>query len=484
MYRAIVVDDEPFMLEGMRLMIRWADCGFQLIGEAATAQDALRLAEETRPDLVITDIRMPGLLGTELAEELSRRHPDTMLIFFSGYRDFSYAQAAIRTHVFDYLLKPIDPDEVHKTLRRACEELDKRRAGQRKPLKMPREHVLRRLAYGDDSAETLRQCGEALSIAEDETICCAVLEADAALLADAPSGASDMTMFALTGTLTGLMHRGAAGAEAFARYANAALNRRAPTALGVGMPGVGAVGFRQSVRQAMEALGPWCRIERGARLYRPYEKELAVWLYDTEQIALVEALKRRDAARVTRIATKLETLCRERMPDAQYLRVMAKDIETSLPGDEHVAALRRLWKDETLEGEAWLGAFAACLRGLVGRENDAREPASVRRALQCIEDEYARDLTVGDVAARLYVNAAYLGHLIRKHTGATFHQHLLRARVRHACRLLRQTAMPIGEVALSVGFSDVDYFSAQFRGQMGVPPLVYRNAVESEAARP
>lgn len=122
----MIVDDEPFMLEGMRLMIDWAGCGFELCGEASSAQEALRLMDTLRPHLLITDVRMPGMLGTDLAAIVSHYHPEVILLFFSVFRDFAYAQSAIRAHAFGYLVKPIDAQEVHETLRRVRQELDAR----------------------------------------------------------------------------------------------------------------------------------------------------------------------------------------------------------------------------------------------------------------------------------------------------------------------------------------------------------------------
>jgi two-component system response regulator YesN len=152
LYRAVIVDDEPFMLEGMRLMIDWQGCGFTLCGEASTAREALRLIDTVRPHLLITDVKMPGMLGTDLAVIVHHYHPETALLFFSGYRDFAFAQSAIRSQAFGYLVKPIDKDEVHQTLHEVKKELDRRsREGQEEGERLPflRDHVLRRIATGE-----------------------------------------------------------------------------------------------------------------------------------------------------------------------------------------------------------------------------------------------------------------------------------------------------------------------------------------------
>ena len=76
--------------------------------------------------------------------------------------------------------------------------------------------------------------------------------------------------------------------------------------------------------------------------------------------------------------------------------------------------------------------------------------------------------SMGGIAEKLHLNPAYLGQLVRRYTGATFHRQLLDTRLEHACVLLRQTSLPVGEIAMDVGFRDVDYFSQQFRGRLGM----------------
>lgn len=495
MYRAIVVDDEPFMLEGMRLMIRWSDCGFELVGTAGTAQDALKLIEQVKPELVITDIRMPGLLGTDLAELLHKEHPEIVLLFFSGYRDFSYAQAAIRSHVFGYLLKPIDSDEVHEVLSRIKDTLDERRAQQNKPAQpLLREHVLRRLAFGDDSQETLEQCAKLLHILPNETVYCAAITSEYSLTPDYSQlesllGAAGAVCFALAPELLGVMLRSDAKTLPLERLKQ--MMRKSQNAdlyIGAGCPGTGAVGFKQSLRQAMAALGPWYQLDDGLRRYRPYEKGLAVWLYNAEQIALVEAIKHRDTALVDTLLHKLGDLYREHKPELFYLRVMAKNMETVLSestDEQATAAFYKLWQSESLTGEEWITVYSNCVRDAMkdqGAQAD-ETPEPVRQVLKYIEKEYAGNASIGEIAKRLYLNPAYLGQLVRKHTGETFHHHLLSIRMQKACALLRQTSLPLSQIASEVGVRDVDYFSQQFRAYMDMSPNTYRSAVPKGGER-
>ena len=141
MYRAIVVDDEPLAREGMRILVNWGSAGFQLVGEASDAAEAIRLIEEQHPHLVFLDVQMPGMDGRGLAQRIYAEHSDILIAFLSGHSIFDYAQAAISVQALCYLLKPIDSEEIERELRAAGAMLKAReRQSQDAPAPQMPEH--------------------------------------------------------------------------------------------------------------------------------------------------------------------------------------------------------------------------------------------------------------------------------------------------------------------------------------------------------
>jgi len=124
MYKALIVDDEPSVLEGLRIMIPWDTVGFEICAEAQNAQEALLKVEEHRPHLLITDIRMPFKSGLDLIDEVRRMNLDIVFVILSGYSEFAYAQEAIRQGVSHYILKPLDRDEIISVLQEIKTKLD------------------------------------------------------------------------------------------------------------------------------------------------------------------------------------------------------------------------------------------------------------------------------------------------------------------------------------------------------------------------
>ena len=111
-FHVLIVDDEPIIRQGLRNTINWTELGFLICGEAGTGEEAIEKIEKLKPDLVLLDIRMPRMTGTELMEIVRKKGFNGYFIILSGYSDFKYAQTALHFGASFYLTKPIDDDEL------------------------------------------------------------------------------------------------------------------------------------------------------------------------------------------------------------------------------------------------------------------------------------------------------------------------------------------------------------------------------------
>lgn len=119
MLKVIIVDDEPYIVQGLSMIIDWNTAGYEIIGTANDGEEALELIKSMDPDLVITDIKMPIMTGLELLEKVRvEKITDANFVILSGYNDFEYAKTAIRFGSIDYLVKPIDKEELLGVLER------------------------------------------------------------------------------------------------------------------------------------------------------------------------------------------------------------------------------------------------------------------------------------------------------------------------------------------------------------------------------
>ena len=111
-YKVMLVDDEEDVAQAIMRKLNWEEMGFDTPRYAHNGLEALEFAEELRPDIVMSDIKMPYMDGMELARNLKRLYPNIRIIFFSGFDEFEYAKEAIRLEAEEYILKPIDADEL------------------------------------------------------------------------------------------------------------------------------------------------------------------------------------------------------------------------------------------------------------------------------------------------------------------------------------------------------------------------------------
>ena len=123
--KILLVDDELHVIRAIRQLVPWEDLGISQVLEADSGRAALTVLQQESPEIVITDVVMQDLTGLELMQILQQRHPETKVIVMSGYSDFEYVHSTLLSGGIDYLLKPLDPQQLVRTIRRAVDAWEK-----------------------------------------------------------------------------------------------------------------------------------------------------------------------------------------------------------------------------------------------------------------------------------------------------------------------------------------------------------------------
>ena len=125
MFKVLIIDDEEIIREGLRTVIDWESLQCKVIGEAVDGDEGLEMVSRAKPDIVFTDIRMPGLNGLEMISKIKECKYGCKIIILSGFRDFEYAQQAVKLGAFRFLVKPTNTQEIVRSIEEAITELKK-----------------------------------------------------------------------------------------------------------------------------------------------------------------------------------------------------------------------------------------------------------------------------------------------------------------------------------------------------------------------
>ncbi|SFT13669.1 response regulator [Paenibacillus sp. BC26] len=520
MRKAILVDDEMFARKGLVGLIPWESCGFQIVGEAEDGEEALALIERQMPDLVITDIRMPVLDGLELIQTVQERISKAIkFIIISGYGDFKYAQQAVRYGVHDYLLKPIDENELMETLTRINEMLDERPPWQEGGKLLFQISLFEQLLAGKSDEKLLADASQFLGLPMNKPLRYVAFE-----LNNVPSHLSEDEKIEQIGevkeVVLKVLNRYMPGKEPFIyipspyglgflipsdqgpdwvkRLADDLSRAMAGRSEGVSRVYVGERinGLDQvkaSYTSAMETMKyKFAQAPKEAILYDDIKGMVLQYkeIEQTQYAELMERLEEHDSEAITKLVDAMFAAFREQGFALESMRASisrcvhgATRIIQTMQGDENkLAAFNPIvhWYSEprTLEGVKGLlmafltecTAYMASLRTKIGK-------GEIGKIKSYIESNYASNISLKSIAKLFYMNPVYLGQLFKKSYGMYFNEFLLQIRIQEAKSQLRQTDKKIYEIAANVGFGNADYFVCQFEKVEGKTPTEYKNAM-------
>ena len=139
MLGVVIIDDEQVICDLIRSLVHWDQQGLTFLGAAHDGFSAMELIQEKKPDIGVIDIRIPGMDGIEVIEKARKVSPGTRFIVVSGYREFDYARQACSLYVSEYLVKPIDEDELNAALGKICRERALEQAGREEQEKLAQQ---------------------------------------------------------------------------------------------------------------------------------------------------------------------------------------------------------------------------------------------------------------------------------------------------------------------------------------------------------
>ena len=521
LYRVLLVDDEEDIREGISRKMDWLGLGFSLVGEAANGQDALELAESLRPDVILTDIKMPFMDGLELCRILTDRLPAARFVVFSGFDAFEYAKQAIQMNVVEYILKPINADELSAVLRRLKDQLDRERA-ERRNVELLRSRymenlpVLRELFYanlldgriepgtereraahldidlqGEEWAVGLAYIGsdrrDALSTLSVQKLLEESLTADRCRLTLYNDWVAVIVSLTESFTIYDLIRVLDRVCTLAASYLGLTLT------VGVGAPCKELSGMARSAAEARTALEYRSMVGRGQVIYigdlEPDGGQVLTF-EEADERTLTAAVRLGSEQEVRDAAAALAGKIREANPSAGQYNLFLMELVTHLMkmtrrsgvGVEEVfgTGFSLPIQDSALpsleELEDWCAERYLRFRTLIRRRQTDSAGQTVETAKEYIRQHYAEsDLSVEKLCAYLHLSSTYFSTLFKRETGTSFTAYVTTVRMEAAAEAIRGTEEKTYLIAQRCGYEDPNYFSYVFKRHFGVTPTKYRS---------
>ena len=418
LYTVVVADDEDELREAVCTMIPWQDHGFCLLGSASNGLDALQLVEKHGPDLLLTDIRMPFISGIELARQVREVRPATNIAFLSGYDDFQYAKQAIQYNIISYMLKPLTMEGLGAELRNIRQKIDAQYA-------MFRQTAPRTCGPDQRTAMLLPLVLDDYAELEGE----AQAEAYARQCGLLRDGEDRPCYTVMVSTL---LDEG--GGNRTEPSFVASVDRLAAKYLR-------GVSFFSSGKVISVLLGN----------PSDFDEYLHILADEIPQMAerVLGCRCRIGVSRPARALTALHQAYREAME-----------------------VLRQ--GDRTGGGAQFISDLAPAVKG---------GSLLCQRALEVLDQHYMEaDLSLVSLSGMLDVSPNHLSACIKKYTGETFINILIRKRMEAARELLSTSSLRVQEISQRCGYTDQHYFSYCFKKYCGESPNAMRRRLDQEKA--
>lgn len=496
MYKVIFVDDEPFALEGIKLMVEWEELGFEIVAMCENGEEALACIEVCKPNLIVTDIRMPVIDGLELIDRVQSAGDDPVFIILSGYNDFEYARSALRYGVKHYLLKPALDREWEAVIQLVIEELQHQEQQRvRQDLVADRlvPTLLAQLLRGEISVTDMN-VGEMLDpLAQGEHgwryIHVEWLSGSEQELDDRYFLSQKAYAIDLFGSQNGLVIASFPEIQQWAQGVYEDLRRQGiECCLSIG-PRVDSLrDIADSYAGALETSVHHFFHVSGGPLHhdRIHHNQIS---YDLPAVSTVDdiqsALEALQDKRVEELIKQMFAILfanktarevvhllviRIVMKSVAVMREMGIDSE----GLPRVRDFLRREHRSLQEVEESLQAYVQQYMSQLKQYKEKFSGHPLRVIERFIQEHYRETLTIKDIGERFFMNPVYLGQAFMKRNGVGIIEYIHDLRINAAKRMLSETDETIRLIAEQIGYVHYHHFLKEFEKRVSEKPGVFR----------
>lgn len=522
MYKALIVDDERIIRQGIRMAIPWERLGISQVFQAASGQEALEIFKEEKPHIMITDIRMTEVTGLELIAQIREINEDTKIIVLTGYDSFDYARQCLRMKVEEFLLKPVDEDHLIETVEKQVRVLD-----ESKEREVAEKHMHRVLgvtaqfdtdtmmndlilnreiqedvldgycsAYGHDKKSLMKIgvfipsiCGDGRCDEENESFTKITMKSLLISVVDARN--KGITFESNNGYLVSAVFVPEKSDELDDLIMDSVSLLQEECTIRVKVVlGSNVEGFRQlhiSYNEALMILehgtddyhtviqksDTKSRVEMFREIFEEFKSFMCANVGNTDKV--LRAFESfRTAIESYNISDPYARKCCFELASSVNFAYMVDSGDST--GDTVNSLMNALMSAKGVEACDITRKFLENL--LEGSDGDDNE--IITKTKRYINEHLAEDISVTYIAENFYLTPNYFSRLFKRVTGEGCNEYIVRKRIEQAKCLLETTNYKSGQIASMVGYRDTNYFSLAFKKYVGESPTQYRKNIREK----
>jgi len=525
MINVVIVDDEPFIRQGLKILIDWEEYGFSITGEAANGKEAISLLECNNYDLIITDIKMPEVDGMELVKYIrEHKSKDLKIIILSGYYEFEYAKQAIRYDVVDYILKTIQKEELIRVLLEFRESYNKEIQKAKE-----REHTEQNAIERHLNALCSGIYGQSdLSYIQDKLPYCTNLRYISIEISLDDEEFERLNKNEKRKVLKEFCETLKVYVAPYEKYVFLDVDKRNEI-YGIGFIYTKnfsiqkkmsekeyTIGLQEYIKSKQEykfnvyigqkinsidQLSESFKSAIIAKSFQNYKNDKAIAYYDEMSTMkfntygikkeymdeLIHYTEENAVDKIDECVEKIYLNFKIHNIDPKVINIsidyllcrfiyLAKELDPEVDQEEVLHYISQCaFKESAARGSAkhfkiFVKDFASYLTQL--RQTNSH--SVLKEVEREIEMHYMQNLSLKSLGEKYYINSAYLGQIFKKNYGTSFKDYLNNYRIEKAGELLIRTNDKVCNIAQIVGYNNLDYFINKFVRLKGKTPLQYR----------
>lgn len=489
MYKLYLLDDEPFILEGLKYIIDWEEYGFDVVGTSSNGEDGFNFIKNEDVDLIITDIMMPKMTGLELISNLKKINHNAKFIVLSAFQEFQYAKEAISMGAENYLTKPIDEDELIQTIEGVKKKIEKVKL-EKVDTKIFKNDLILKLICNknnDGVLDRLRLEGVNLNY---KNLCVVILEfAEGGNINNNILNHIDNLNYEycvnLQNQILIIMDKESINKDTLRNLKDdlsSITNEQIYISRG---KYVDSIDNLNCSYQSAKDIHEYKLVYPNISWIREYKEKS----YNLENIDYIDfnhlkklLLNKDNKESLNYIESIFSKLKKDE--NLTVKQIKTKSIEVFLNvynyfNDSKIIKGLDLYLEKVINSvnldqiQIELNNMIKHRQSKLEETDDSISPI-ILKLLRNIEKNYSKDLNLKEISETYNINSIYLGQLFQKETGILFSDYLNNFRVNKAKNLLVETSLKAAEIGELVGYANKNYFYRKFKDIVGITPSEWR----------